>query len=322
MCKLRVVLRSLCSPAARGLSSHFSCLCSLPAKPRPPPPGLRDVFQQIHFYSNILIVQHLPKGAGACPAPHLAGEPSDTPVSESSLSSAWLSALCKGTDKFEPPQTEPSLVRQSLHLSWGRHIQTAVLLPGLPTQPMPHTQAMYREVIFAAAKTYLDHLSVFPLAEVFAFLSKCRIRCLSDRCQNGRNWVPSKAEGKPLSNCILQLKMININLWILRWASETRWEYWCWWLLFHKAVPKFGCCSTAAVRDGRAYQTKLEVIRRNAIALISAGTVTVVFKQSEKVPWVNQLITDRTLLIVLHLAIELVLHTLYIWLTPLCWCPD
>jgi len=36
---------------------------------------------------------------------------------------------------------------------------------------------------------------------------------------------------------------------------------------------------------------------------------------------VNQLITDRTLLIVLHLAIELVFNALYICFTPLCWCP-
>lgn len=52
-------------------------------------------------------------------------------------------------------------------------------------------------------------------------------------------------------------------------------------MLFHKAVPKFGCCSTVALCDGRAYQTKSKVIRRNAIALILAGTVTVVFKQGE-----------------------------------------
>lgn len=41
-----------------------------------------------------------------------------------------------------------------------------------------------------------------------------------------------------------------------------------------------------------------------------------------EVPWVNQLITAGTLLTVLRLAVELVFHTLYIWLTSLCWCPD
>lgn len=60
--------------------------------------------------------------------------------------------------------------------------------PNLSSLPMPHTQVIYHEdIVAAAAETYLDQLSVFPLAEVFSLLSEFRIGCLSDRFQDGRN---------------------------------------------------------------------------------------------------------------------------------------